>query len=197
METKVVLITGASSGIGEATALHFSKIGYKKLIIVARREDRLKALAEKCKELGAEKVLPLSRDLAQLEVCEEIIETIIGEFGRLDVFFSNAGTNGRPFLAKEVTAEELTHVMNVNYNSGVLLTKYALPHLEKVKGAIVYNASVGSTLVVPLASVYNGSKGALKQFARTVAFEEASNGVRVNIVSPGFTATELLTTGVL
>ena len=143
MENKVVVITGASSGIGEATALHFADIGYKKFAFVARKEEKLQEIADKCKLKGAEKVLIISKDLYEpCKVSSQIIECVIEEYGRLDVFFSNAGISFSTNRGRDITDDELYQTMNLNFMASVLLTKYALPHLEKTKGTIIYTSSI-------------------------------------------------------
>lgn len=142
MEAKVVLITGASSGIGEATAVHFAELGYKNLALVARREQKLRDVAEKCKLGGAEKVLLVPKDLSDPEkVCPEIVASVIAEFGRLDVLVSNAGIFIGGVSGRKLEAESFFKIMNLNVLAAAMLTKHALPHLQKTKGAIIYTSS--------------------------------------------------------
>ena len=141
-ENKVVLITGASSGIGAGTALHFAAIGYKNLALVARQTEELEKVAKACRGKGAPKVLTLTKDLSMPEQCQEVIEETVKEFGgRLDVLISNAGIL-RKGTVRELSFEDFEMAMRVNLTASFLLTKYALPHLEKTKGTIVYNSSV-------------------------------------------------------
>ena len=143
MQDKVVLITGASAGIGEATALHFADIGYRKFALVARGKEKLQELANKLRAKGATKLLLLAKDLYEpTKVCESIINEVIAYFGRLDIFFSNAGIFFGGNTGREIQEDQLNKVMNLNFISGVYLSKYALPHLEKTKGTIIFNSGV-------------------------------------------------------
>lgn len=100
MEKKVTVITGASSGIGAAIATHFASLGYKKLVLVARRKERLDQVKEECLKNGATDVLLLEKDLSKpKESCESIVEATITEFGQLDILICNAG-RGEPMSAR-------------------------------------------------------------------------------------------------
>lgn len=138
----MVLITGASSGIGEATAIHFAEIGYKKLALVARREQKLQGVAEKCQSKGAEKVLIITKDLSEpSKVCSDIIQSVITDFGRLDILVSNAGVFVGGISGRDVDEEKFLEVMNLNLLAGMLLTKHALPYLQESEGSIIYISS--------------------------------------------------------
>lgn len=192
-DSKVVIITGASSGIGAGTAQHFAQIGYKKLALVARRKEELERVAEQCKRNGAENVLILVKDLMVPEQCQEVIDETVKEFGQIDILISNAGL-ARQISVRDTKVEDFESIIKLNLTAPFALTKYALPHLEKTKGNIVYNSSVMGQVPGPNLSAYCASKAALDHFVRCVAVEEAPKGIRVNCLSPGLTIQETMVT---
>jgi len=198
MEDKVVLITGASSGIGAATVEHFADIGYKRFSIVARREEKLKELAQRCKAKGAKDVLILPLDLSDMDCAKSAVVKTVEHFKRLDIMICNAGVTDPKTCVKlrDLAMEDYMHTFNINYFCPVVMTKEALPHLEKTKGSIVH---VSSTLashpdgLEGLMCAYGTSKAALNYFSKAINRQEASNGIRINILSPGVIVTPLLT----
>ncbi|CAG9793452.1 unnamed protein product [Diatraea saccharalis] len=187
---KVVIITGASSGIGAATAIHFSKLSAK-LVLVARTEKNLKRIAlycEKAKGIAAQSIVA---DVKVESDVERIIKETIENHGKLDVLINNAGVVGMGGI-KNSTLETYDKVMTTNMRAVYHLTQLAVPHLISSKGCIVNISCVSGTKPSTMALAYNISKAALDHFTKCVALELAPDGVRVNSVSPGFVKTNLL-----
>ncbi|XP_037825859.1 uncharacterized oxidoreductase TM_0325-like [Lucilia sericata] len=184
---KVVLITGASSGIGAATAEEFAQRGAD-LVLVGRNVEKLKETAEKC--VNSSNHLQLQADMCQEKDVENIIKETIGKFKKLDVLVNAAGIieNGS---IENTSLEQFDRVMNTNIRSLYQLTMLAVPELKKTKGNIVNISSVCGLRAFPNVLAYNISKTAVDQFTRCVALELASAGVRCNSVNPGVIVTEL------
>ncbi len=197
MSEKVALITGASSGIGAATAKRLAKMGCANIVLVSRRKPEMDKVAQECRDAGAKDVLVLVQDLAAkpAEGAEAIMRETIAKFGRLDVLVCNAGLQ---FVspARDLDVDMHMKAYSLMVHSPAMLTKFALPQLEKTKGNIIYVTSIIGDMATRGGSSYGACKAALRQYAKTVALEEAANGIRVNCVSPGMTATELLRAGV-
>ncbi|XP_037299579.1 3-oxoacyl-[acyl-carrier-protein] reductase FabG isoform X3 [Manduca sexta] len=175
---KVVLVTGASSGIGEATALLFAKFGAQ-LALVGRNEKNLNAVADQCmKELGV-RVLPIIADLGTDEGCEKVAKMTLEHYGRLDVLVNNAGIGSKYDLIETNSMEMLDRVFSVNVRGVYNLTRLVVPALVKSNGNIVNISSVVGKMV----------NAALDHFTRLIALELGPKGVRVNTVSPGSTIT--------
>jgi short-subunit dehydrogenase len=188
---KVVWITGASSGIGEALAVEMAGAGAR-LILSARREDRLKAVAEKCGRAGAEaRVLPL--DLDQLASLQSKAETAWEMFKRIEILVNNGGV-GQRSLALETGVEVDEAIMRTNYLGTVALTKAVLPGmLERGSGQIVVTSSVLGKFGVQRRSAYAASKHALHGFFDSLRCELAQAGKRIQItmVCPGWVRTDI------
>lgn len=188
---KVVLITGASSGIGAETAKEFSKLGAK-IVITGRNKDNLAKVAEECKEVSPDNLQPLIV-IADMDVendVENIIKTTIDNFKKLDVLVNNAGVLESGSI-ETTSLEQYDRVMGTNVRSPYHLTMLAAPHLVKSKGNIVNVSSVTGMRSFPNVLAYCMSKAALDQFTRCVALELAPKGVRVNAVNPGVIVTGL------
>ncbi|TRY64035.1 hypothetical protein TCAL_12292 [Tigriopus californicus] len=186
---KVILITGASSGIGAGTAKHFAALGAK-LVLIARNEAKLQETASECRTAGAENVLVSPHDLGIAEECVKAVENTVSHFGGLDVLVNSAG-----MLVKGDTAsgsiEDFDKCMNLNARSAFILSQAAIPHLMKTKGNIVHISSVCGLRPFPGVLAYCMSKAALDQLVRSSALELAPQGVRVNAVNPGVILTEI------
>lgn len=184
----VVLITGASSGMGAATAVEFAKIG-KSLVLVGRNAEKLQKTKESCVAAALpETPVPhiIVADLGVDENVRRIIAETISKFSRLDVLVNCAGI-GLYKSIKNGSMDEFDEVMRVNLRAPYLLTKLAIPHLERSKGNIVNVSSVMSYRGFTNVNAYSTSKAALDQFTRCTALELAPKKIRVNVVSPGFT----------
>lgn len=192
MSNQVVLISGALTGIGRATALAFAR-EKASIVVSGRRDDAGAALVAELRELGV-RAEYLRADVRKEADIGNLIETTISRFGRLDVAINNAGTEGTLGPITDQTTENYTATFETNV-LGVLL---ALKHemrvmLKQGRGAIVNLSSVAGQVGMPGASVYVASKHAVEGLTRTAALEGAAHGVRVNAVAPGPVATDMLT----
>ncbi|XP_018300097.1 3-oxoacyl-[acyl-carrier-protein] reductase FabG [Mycetomoellerius zeteki] len=183
---KVVLITGASSGIGAETAIHFAQLGAS-LSITGRNKHNLDKVAKQC---GQPKPLIVTGDLANENDVKNIIDSTIKHYGKLDVLINNAGTLEIGSI-ESTSLEQYDNVMNVNVRSVFQLTALAVPYLIKTKGNIVNVSSLAGLRSGVGILTYYMSKAALDQFTRCVALELASRQVRVNSVNPGAVITNI------
>lgn len=189
-EGKVVVITGASSGIGAGTAEFLATKGAW-LVLVGRNEENLQNVAAKCHPThGAAEPLQIAADVTNEADAKRIIDTTIEKFKKLDVLVNNAGILKRGSIETS-TLEDYDTIMNVNVRSVFHLTQLAVPHLIATKGSIVNVSSVNGMRSFPGVLAYNISKSALDQFTQCVALELADKGVRVNSVNPGVIFTNI------
>lgn len=186
MQNKVVVITGASSGIGKALAEKYAAEGFN-LVLAARRLDRLEELQQKLKTV---EVLPVQTDVAKEEDCKILIDKAIAKFGKIDILINNAGISMRAAFS-DVEIDVLRRLMDVNYWGTVYCTKYALPHVLKEKGSIVGVISTGGYIGLPGRTGYSGSKFAVRGFLDTVRIEYLRAGLHVLVAAPGFTASDI------
>lgn len=187
---KVAIITGASSGIGAATAELLASKGAQ-LVLTGRNETNLQSIAASCKsQPGAPEPLTIVADVTNPADAQRIITVTIEKFDRLDVLINSAGIieNG---TIETSTLEQYDRIMNTNVRSIFNLTQLAVPHLVKAKGNVVNLSSVCGIRSFPNVLAYNMSKAAVDQFTNCVALELAPQGVRVNSVCPGVIVTEL------
>jgi len=181
----VALVTGASSGIGEATARRLACEPEAALILVARREERLRALAN---ELGGATVI--AADLTDADAPGRIADLVEAEHGRLDLLVNNAGAAWRGKFA-DGGWEHVRRHMEVNFDAVVRLTEALLPLLRRsAPSAIVNVASTAGRVSRPNSGSYSASKFALAGWTDALSLEEQRNGVHVGLVLPGFVATE-------
>ena len=186
MQKKVVVITGASSGIGKALAEKYAQEGWN-LVLAARREDRLKELQEKLKSTD---VLAVKTDVSLETDCENLIEKAIEKFGKIDVLINNAGISMRA-LFHQTGLDVIRKVMDVNFWGTVYCTRFAMPWLLKSKGSLVGVISVGGYIGLPGRSGYSASKYAVRGFLQTIRVENLKTGLHVLMVAPGFTTSEI------
>ncbi len=186
MQNKVVIITGASSGIGKALAEKYALEGWK-LVLAARRIDRLNELKS---QLNNVEVLTVKTDVTQEADCKYLIDSAIQKFGKIDVLINNAGISMRASI-EDVDMDVLRRLMDVNYWGTVYCTKYALPHLVERKGSLVGVISTGGYIGLPGRTGYSGSKFAVRGFLDTVRIEYLKSGLHVLVAAPGFTSSEI------
>jgi NAD(P)-dependent dehydrogenase (short-subunit alcohol dehydrogenase family) len=193
LEGKVVIVTGASSGIGFGTALTLAAEGAK-VVASARRTDQGQKLISLIKDRGGEATW-VSADVRVESDVRALVRAAVDTYGRLDGAFNNAGTGAMKPL-HETTNEDFDTAMDVNVRGVFWCMKYQVEAmLASGGGAIVNCASIGATGAFPGLSVYSASKAAVLGLTRSAAVEYAQRGIRVNAVSPGVIESELATTG--
>lgn len=186
---KIVWITGASSGIGEALAVAFAAEGAK-LILSARREDELKRVASKT-GLSDDKVLVLPMDVSETANAVSKYQAAIAKFGKVDVLVNNAGLSHWSKI-NDTGMDVIERIMSTNFLGGVALTKAVLPDMLNQKaGQIVVISSVLGKIVTHKQAAYNASKHALHGFYDTLRAEYGKNGIKVLLVCPGFVNTNV------
>ena len=191
MEGKVALITGGSSGIGQASAVALAKEGVK-CVITGRSTQGLEETAALVKQADGE-TKSLEADLMDPASVERIVTDAAAAFGRLDYVINNAGTQGEVNVVADQRLESFEEVFATNVRAPFLVMKYAIPHLLKQGGGAVVNLASGGGLVgVPGASVYCASKHAVMGLTKVAAIDYAKQGVRVNAVNPGGVDTPML-----
>ena len=189
IKEKVIVIMGASSGIGEATAVKLAEQGAK-VVIAARREERIKALAEK---LG-ENVLYQTADVTNREQVQQVIDLAMTSFGRIDVLFNNAGIMPQGNLA-ELNYDSWQQMLDINIMGVLNGIGAVLPIMQKQQdGLIIATDSVAGHVIYPGSAVYNGTKFAVRAIMEGLRQEEREHGIRSTIVSPGMVSTELFET---
>lgn len=186
-ENKVVLITGASSGIGSACAVKFAKLSAS-LSLVGRNVDNLKQTKNQCKEISGLKPVTIVADICLDEDIAHIVKETVDRYGKIDVLINNAGVSVMSGIYSEAAAFD--RVMATNVRATYLLTNRVLPFLIKTKGNIVNVSSVLSTKPLPIMTPYCMSKAAIDIFTKCLAFELGPQGVRVNAINPGPVKTE-------
>ncbi|CAH0389574.1 unnamed protein product [Bemisia tabaci] len=186
---KVVLVTGASSGIGAATAKLFAKLGAS-LALTGRNLSNLEKVAAECKKVGEEVPFLFKADLNNETETKNLLESVLTHFKHLDVLVNNAGILEGGTI-ENTSLEQYDRIFNTNVRSVYHLTMLAVPHLITSKGSIVNVSSVNGLRSYAGVLAYNMSKSALDQFTRCVALELAPKGVRVNSVNPGVIITEI------
>ena len=183
LEGKVAIVTGAGTGIGEAVAHKFAKAGAS-VVVNGLPDDPVMEVAAAIREYGAQAVAHIG-DVSQAAAAQACVHAAINEYGKLDILVNNAGV----FLATAETQDypievfEKTIVMNIR--SAFLMTKYALPHLQKTRGNVVSAGSEAGFNGLAQNTPYGGTKGWMHSFMKGVAVEQAKYGVRANCVCPG------------
>lgn len=187
----VVILTGASTGIGEAMAHELARQGAW-LALAARNAAKLETVAEACRALGS-RALVVSTDVTDQEECRELVERTVAEYGRLDTLINNAGLSMWMKFEEVEDLSTLEYLTRVNYFGSMYCTYYALPHLKKTRGRIVAIASVAARTGIPTRTGYSASKHAMVGFFESLRIEVEDDGVSVTIAFPDFVASGMHT----
>ncbi|GAA0956616.1 SDR family oxidoreductase [Kribbella koreensis] len=185
LEGKIVLVTGASSGIGQATALALSQAGAK-VAVGARRADRLKLLAED----APGEILTLDLDVTDQQSIQDAVAATVGHFGRLDALVNNAGIMLSGMILGADTTE-WSRMVDTNLLGSMYAVHAALPHLLESKGTVVQVSSTSGRIASAAGAAYSATKFGITGFIESLRQEVTTQGVRVVVVEPGFVATEL------
>lgn len=183
LENKVCIITGGGSGIGRAASLLFAKEGAR-LAIADKRLEAARAVADECKERGAE-AIAIAVDVSKADDVKRMVDETVAKFGRLDVLLNNAGYGiaGSVLETEEAAWDDL---MAVNVRGVFLCTKYAIPAMKASGGgSIVNTASVVANVGIRNRAAYCASKGAVAALTRAVAIDHVADGIRCNAIAPG------------
>jgi NAD(P)-dependent dehydrogenase (short-subunit alcohol dehydrogenase family) len=185
---KTAIITGATSGVGRASAIKFAKAGAK-VAAVGRNAENLAALQSEIEQTGG-KIKTIQADVTIESDAQKIVDKAVENFGQIDILLNAAGiiANG---TIENTELSDWDKMMNVNLRSVFVLTQMAVPFLEKTKGNIVNVSSVAGTRSFPGVLAYCVSKAAIDQFTRCVSLELAPKQIRINAVNPGVVVTEL------
>jgi len=186
----VVVITGASSGIGRALALDLAGRGAR-LVLAARREDRLREVAAACRARGA-LAAAVPTDVAEESQCRALVMAAVDRFGRIDTLINNAGSTLVADLAELPNLRTFERVIRVNFLGGVYCTYHALPHLLQSDGRIVAVSSVKGRIGTPKSTAYCASKHAMAGFFDALRNELHRTGVSVTVIYPGLVATPVV-----
>ncbi len=186
LQEKIILVTGASRGIGLATAQLFAKKGAR-VIMVARNQENLDQAA---RDING-KTVTYAADIAKMEDIKKLVAFVTEKFGLLDVLVNNAGTNIRK-PAKDVNEGEFEQIMNTNLRSAYELTRMFYPVIKKSKqGNIIFMSSVAGLTHLRTGALYAMSKAAMNQLTKNLAAEWAEDCIRVNAIAPWYISTPL------
>lgn len=185
---KVAIVTGASSGIGFATAKELVKRGAK-VVMASSNMEKLEQTAKSLIDIGYD-VLSVKTDVSVEKDCMTLVDATINKYGRIDILINNAGISMRARFA-DMDLNVMRKVMDVNFWGTVYCTRYALDHLIKNKGSLVGVSSVAGFHGLPGRTGYSASKFAMHGFLETVRIENLKTGLHVMIIAPGFTRTNI------
>jgi NAD(P)-dependent dehydrogenase (short-subunit alcohol dehydrogenase family) len=183
LEGKVAIITGAGTGIGEAIAHKFAKEGAH-LIVNGLPDDPIADVARSIREKGGD-AIPKAGDVSDENAAWGCIELALTKYERLDILINNAGVFLDNAMTEDYPLEDFDRTIRMNIRSAFMMTRFALPHLQKMRGNIVSAGSESGMIGLAQNTPYGGTKGWMHAFMRGVAVEQAQNGVRANCVCPG------------
>lgn len=190
LNEKVVILTGASSGIGEATALRFAEEGAK-VVIVARTEEKLNKIVDKASEFPGE-ITAVAGDVSKQEDIEKVVNKTIDLYGRIDILVNNAGVLDNYLSADNMTDEVWNRVLDINVTGPMRLIREVLKHMvEQNQGNIINTASVGGLYGGRGGLAYVASKHAVVGMTKHIGYMFQDKGIRCNAIAPGSIATEI------
>ncbi|MFC1938565.1 SDR family NAD(P)-dependent oxidoreductase [Chloroflexota bacterium] len=189
LDGKVAIVTGAGSGIGQATAILFAKEGAKVVVADCSREWGEKTVTM-IKEVGCEATF-VQTDVSREEEVKRMVKRAIDVYGKLDILHNNAGVSGKLAITTEVTNDTWEKCININLKGVWLGMKYAIPEMLKTGGSIVNTASMCADTALGGYSAYSASKGGIVALSRVTALEFVRQNIRVNCINPGTTNTAL------
>jgi NAD(P)-dependent dehydrogenase (short-subunit alcohol dehydrogenase family) len=191
LKDKVAVITGAGSGIGQATALLLAKEGAK-VATLDRTPEKSQKTVDKIKQAGGEAMITKA-DISHPEQVQQSMDKIAQTWGKIDIVFANAGINGVWAPLDELSPEEWKTTISINLDGTFYTLKYALPYLKKQGGSVVITSSVNGTRMFSNsgATAYASTKAAQVAFAKMTALELAKYKIRVNVICPGAIITEI------
>lgn len=188
LEQKVVWITGASSGIGEALAQVFANLGAK-VVLSARRSDELERVRQQLNHPEYHLCVPF--DVTKADQAQQTVEQVIEKCQRIDYLINNAGLSQRALIA-DTSMDTERRIMEIDYFAQINLTKLALPYLEqRSSGHVVFISSVAGLLGTQYRASYSAAKGAIHMWANSLRAEYAEKGLNVSVVFPGFVKTNV------
>jgi len=189
LKGKVAIITGSTSGIGEATAILFAREGAK-VVVVGRRQKEGERVVKQIRDEGGETIF-VQADVSKEDQVKRMVETTISTYGKIDVLFNNAGT----MLSKklhETSNDEWDLVMNVDLKGVFWCSKHVVPYMKKQGGgSIVMCSSANAIVAEPDLGAYCAAKGAINALARSMALDYGPDKIRVNAICPGYIDTPL------
>jgi NADP-dependent 3-hydroxy acid dehydrogenase YdfG len=188
LNDKVVVITGASSGIGKACAYEFARKGAK-VVLAARRIEELKKVENKIKQHGGD-AFSVKTDVRMIEDCQALVDNTIQKYKRIDILINNAGISMRANF-EDLDLLVIKELMDTNFYGAVYCTKFALPYLLKQKGTVIGISSISGLTPLPGRTGYSASKHAMDGFLNTLRLENIRKGLNVMVVHPGFTSSNI------
>ena len=184
---KVIIVTGASSGIGLASARLFGRLGAK-VVMAARRLDKLEELSASV--APADRVLCVKCDVSSEADCKALVDAAVARFGGIDILVNNAGLSMRAMF-KDLDLKVIHSLMDVNFWGTVNCTKYALPYLLERKGQVAGVISIAGYSALPARTGYSSSKYAIRGFLDTIRIEHLKDGLNVLVFAPGYTSSNV------
>lgn len=187
---RVIVITGASEGIGAEMARQWAARGRPALVLAARSVDKLEQVAAECRKLGAE-VLAQRCDVSEPADCKALVDAAVQRFGGIDTLVNNAGMSAHAMFEQVDDLAWYERLMRINHWGSVWCTQAALPHLKARKGRLVAVSSLAGLVGVPGRTAYSATKFAMTGFFEALRVELAASGVSVTIAYPGVVATQI------
>jgi len=185
---KVIVITGASSGIGKACAFKFADKGAK-IVLASRNVNEILKVENAIMKLGGE-AISIKTDVRSIEACKNLIDKVFEKYGKIDILINNAGISMRASF-EDLDLQVIKEMMDTNFYGSVYCTKFALPYLLKQKGTVIGISSISGLTPLPGRSGYCASKYAMDGFLNTLRLENIKKGLNVLVVHPGFTSSKI------